>query len=273
VYNKLNEYLKRPALYERTTEQFWNDPYIATQMLKAHLDPKTDAASRKPDFIHHCAEWVASLLPKSANLLDIGCGPGLYTKQFAKHGLRVTGLDFSKNSIAYAREHDPNSKYIVQDYLSMNFESVFDMVTLIYYDYGALIPEERHELLCRITKALKPNGFFLLDVMTPLKSKNKRDCTSWSVNPNGGFWSAKPHVCLNADYYYSETAEGSRTVVIEEDTIHCYNLWDCYFTKQSLLDEVMPHGFAEHSFYNDATGKPYTDDSETMCAILKKGEK
>ena len=81
MYNKLNEYLKRPALYERTTEQLWNDPYIATQMLKAHLDPNTDAASRKPDFIHRTAEWVASLLPDNAKLLDIGCGPGLYTKQ------------------------------------------------------------------------------------------------------------------------------------------------------------------------------------------------
>jgi hypothetical protein len=72
VYNKLTEYLKRPVLYERTTEKFWTDPYIAVQMLKTHLDPNNDAASRKPDFICRCAEWVASILPEGAKILDIG---------------------------------------------------------------------------------------------------------------------------------------------------------------------------------------------------------
>ena len=66
--NILIDSLKRPALYERTTEQFWNDQYIATQMLKAHLDPNNDAASRTPDFIHRCAEWVAAILRKAAAL-------------------------------------------------------------------------------------------------------------------------------------------------------------------------------------------------------------
>ena len=272
MYNKLTEHLKRPMLYERTTELFRNDEYIATQMLKAHLDPNTDAVSRQPDFIYRCAEFIASILPEGAKILDIGCGPGLYTKQFSKQGLQVTGLDFSENSINYAREHDPDSEYILQDYLSMDFDSVFDIVTLIYFDYGALIPNERQELLRCIYKALKPNGLLLFDVMIPQKGKDKYESTSWNVNLNGGFWSANPHVCLNADYYYGDVAKGSRTVVIEEKSVRCFNLWDCYFTRQSLLDETTPYGFTEYGFYNDVKGKPYTDDSQTLCVILKKGE-
>jgi len=140
MYKKLIDSINRPLLYERTEVKFWTDPYIATQMLEAHLNPNTDAASRKPDFICRCAAWMSSLLPKGASLLDIGCGPGLYTKRFAERGLRVTGLDFSENSIAYAREHDFESQYIIQDYLKMDFIESFDMITIIYYDYGALIP-------------------------------------------------------------------------------------------------------------------------------------
>jgi hypothetical protein len=48
MYTVLQQYLKRPALYERTTEKFWTDPHIAKQMLAAHIDPNTDAASRRP---------------------------------------------------------------------------------------------------------------------------------------------------------------------------------------------------------------------------------
>jgi len=271
MFAMLQQHLKQPTLYERTTEEFWTDPHIAKQMLTAYTDPNTDAASRKPMFINRCADWFTSFsLPKSAKLLDIGCGPGLYTKQFAKRGFQVTGMDFSENSIAYACEHDPNSAYIVQDYLTMDFNSAFDIITLIYCDYGALIPNERQNLLRRIYKALRPNGLFLFDVFTPVKGKGKHQSTSWVVNPDGGFWSAKSHICLNADYYFGETAEGCRTVVIEENSVRCYNLWDCYFTKKSLLDEIAPFGFSEAGFYNDATGTPYSDDSQTLCAVLRK---
>ena len=120
MYEKLFDSLKRPLLYERTGEKFWTDPYIATQMLEAHLNPNTDAASRKSDFICRCAAWISSLLPEGTSLLDIGCGPGLYTKRFAEHGLRITGLDFSENSIAYAREHDSESQYGVQQIVAEN---------------------------------------------------------------------------------------------------------------------------------------------------------
>lgn len=272
MYSSLIKYLKRPALYERTTEKFWNNPYIASQMLKAHLNPGTDAASRRPEFITKCVQWVTSIAPTGANLLDIGCGPGLYTKQFAEHGLRVTGLDFSENSIEYARRNDPCSVYIVQDYFAMNFECMFDIITLIYFDYGALIPDERHELLRCVYRALKPGGMFLFDVYTPQRGKDKHDNTSWSTYPNGGFWSTAPHICLNASFYYGETGECRRTMIIDESATACYNIWDCYFTKQSLLNEATPFGFLEHSFYDDATGQTYTGNAHTLCAVLKKGE-
>jgi len=274
LYEKIAGFLKRPALYEKTAEKFWNDPHIATQMLEAHLDPDTDGASRGPEFINRSADWMASLLPEAAGprpaVLDIGCGPGLYTRLFAQRGLRVTGVDVSENSIAHARGHDPDSEYIVGDYLSMDFDGIFDMVTLIYCDYGALVPEDRRDLLRRIHKALKPGGLFLLDVFTPRRDEGAQDDTSWEALPNGGFWSAKPHVCLEAEYYYGETAQVDRYVVIEESGVRCFNIWNCYFTRQSLLEETAGFGFSEAGFYSDAAGLPYADDSKTLCAVLKK---
>ncbi|MGL4651844.1 MAG: class I SAM-dependent methyltransferase [Caldilineaceae bacterium] len=267
----LQGYLQRPALYARTSERFWNDPYISTQMLNAHLDPETDAASRKPEFIRQSADWIRSLpLPDRAQLLDIGCGPGLYAKQFAERGLRVTGVDFSANSLTYAREHDPESDYLLQDYLALDFENAFDIVTLIYCDYGALIPDERRDLLFRVHRALRPGGLFIFDVFTTLYNRGREDSTSWEWNPNGGFWSPQPHLCLNATYRYDETAEGRRTVVIDARSVRCFNIWDCLFTRESLQNETQPAGFEEYGLYADVTGKAYADDSQTMCAVLRK---
>lgn len=271
MYTGLQPYLRRPTLYERTGERFWDDPYISERMLAAHLDPDTDAASRRPEAITRAVEWILSLpLPAGAALLDLGCGPGLYTRQFSEHGLRVTGLDFSARSIQYARQHDPKTDYVLQDYLAMDYEAAFDIATLIYYDYGALVPEERRRLLGLVHRALKPGGVFLFDVRTPVDSRGKSDSTSWDRNPDGGFWNPDPHLCLNARYYYGETAEVSRTVVVDDRGPRPYNIWDCYFTRQSLLDETAPAGFSEGRFYRDVAGEPYSEDSPTICAVLQK---
>ena len=266
----LQRYAQRPALYERTDGALWTDPHIATQMLAAHLDPGTDAASRRPETIDGSVAWMLSLVSEGALLLDIGCGPGLYTKRFAEAGLRVTGLDFSENSIAYARAHDAKSEYIVQDYLALDFDGAFDAVTLIYCDYGALVPRERRELLRRVHRALKPGGLFLFDVFTPLQAAGQKESASWALHANGGFWSPEPYLCLDAVYFYGETAEARRTVVAEERGLRCFTVWDCFFTRQSLLDEVTPEGFVEAGFYGDATGRRYSHDSSTMCAVFRK---
>ena len=42
-------------------------------------------------------------LERGARVLDLGCGPGLYTTRLAKLGHTCVGIDFSPASIAYAK--------------------------------------------------------------------------------------------------------------------------------------------------------------------------
>ena len=133
MYQQLSPYLRRPALYERTADRFWDDPHIASRMLAAHLDPTTDAASRRPEFMDRSAAWIASLVPSGSALLDLGCGPGLYGRRFSELGLAVTGVDLSASSIAHARAHDPSGDYRVLNYLELDEEAAFDLA-LIWCD-------------------------------------------------------------------------------------------------------------------------------------------
>lgn len=273
MYERLSAFLKKPELYEKTRENFWNDPHISKGMLEAHLDPNTDAASRKPEFIDSSVEWIGSLLPHGAKLLDIGCGPGLYAKRFSEHGLCVTGLDFSDRSITYAKEHDFVSEYVLQSYLQMDYENTFDMITMIWCDYGALIPQDRHDLLGRIFRALKPGGLFLFDVFTPKWYAGRKEKSSWEVCKTGGFWSPNPYICMNAEYYYGDNTAAERYVVIEKEAVRCFNIWNTSFTKESLLEELQPYGVACVNCYSDVSGKPYEENSPTLCAVVKKHEK
>ena len=222
-------------------------------------------------YIDRSVKWLESIIPSGSKILDLGCGPGLYTKRLSDAGYDVTGMDYSRRSIAYANEHDAKTKYICQNYLVMDYTEAFDVITLIYCDYAALIPDERKTLLSKIHRALKPNGLFIFDVLTERVYKDRCDNTSWSYHENGGFWSGEPHLCLEAEYYFeNNTVKVSKTIVITENTIREYLIWDTVFTKQTLINEIIPFGFQMHGIYDDVCGSQYTGEADTLCLVLKK---
>ena len=159
----------KPVLYEPGDALMWTDPYISQQLLKIHLDPKIDAASRKPESIKKTLEFIYTFCEKSGmHILDLGCGPGIYTQEIAANGHHVTGMDFSENSIAYAKKQANRNKlnieYVCQNYLMLDYKEKFDLIMMIYTDFGVLIHDDRKRLLQNIFQALKPGGIFFFDV-------------------------------------------------------------------------------------------------------------
>ncbi|MCK5029497.1 MAG: class I SAM-dependent methyltransferase [Bacteroidales bacterium] len=149
---KLSKVIKQPEIYEKGDSVMWTDNHISKKLLEIHLNPEIDAASRTSRSIDKTIEFIEKYCKKSTmNILDLGCGPGIYTEQFAKKGHNVTGVDFSENSITYAKNQaevkNLDIDYFCMDYLELNYENQFDLVILIYTDFGVLLPNERKRLL------------------------------------------------------------------------------------------------------------------------------
>lgn len=276
MFNKLSDYLVKPKLYAPSTGKFWDDDHISKGMLEAHLNPDWNAATRKHDFVDKSVKWIASIAPPTQfqQLLDLGCGPGIYAECFCKAGYTVTGIDFSKRSIEYAQKQTLHNKstieYYYQNYLTIDYIEQFDVITLIYCDYAALSIADRLILLKKVYQALKPKGKFIFDVFTPLMRKTESH--AWYYNEKGGFWNEKPHICLDSVYQYDDedNTELTQSIVLTEDTINCYNIWDHFFTKEALISEIQPIGFKSFEFYGDIAGKEFSDTGETICGVFTK---
>ena len=278
MLEKLMSYLQKPELFAQSTSKFWDDEHISLGMLEAHLNPEFEGATRNHKFVDQSVDWIAKIAPPDQypKLLDLGCGPGLYAQRFYQKGYNVTGIDFSRRSLEYAGNFAKKNEYAIcyqyQDYLSISYQSEFDLITLIYCDFCVLSDSDRRILLDKIFNALKSNGKFIVDVTTPNSYKEREETKNWTYN-EGDFWSDKPHLCLNAFYRYDESNTMlNQAVILTEDSIQSYYLWDHTFTLEELTNDLKEAGFDKIDFYSDVAGAKYEQNGHTMCAVATKRE-
>ncbi len=246
-------------------------------MLSFHLNEAIDVSSRNAEFINRSVEWIASEFNIGMNtkIADFGCGPGLYAARLAKRGAHVTGIDFSKRSIEYAKEVAARGQlkvnYVNQNYLEFKTEELFDLVLMIMCDFCALSPTQRKVLLRKFHHILKPSGSVLLDVYSLSAFEQRGEASAYEVNQLNGFWSPnKYYGFLNTFKYEQEKVVLDKYTIIESDrTREMYN-WLQYFTPEGLESEFIEAGFSVKGFYSDVAGAQYERNSNEFAVIANK---
>ena len=277
MYKKLNDTTDKPTIWSfYTADKLWRDAHIAQKMLSFHLNPEINSASRSFDFINESVSWMVDefKLGEESKVIDLGCGPGLYTYRFKQKGVgKVVGVDFSESSIAYAREQAHKAgldiKYQLANYLHYEDEDKFDLVTLVMCDFCALSPSQRSHLLEKIKGMLKPNGAIALDVFTDYRFKGLRENIVLQKDYMSGFWSSNDYWCIHTSHVYiDEQVWLDKYVIIESGgQWEVYN-WLQHFTRETLKNEIESKGLSIDGFYKDLCGN-LIGDSDEMAVIIK----
>ena len=275
MITKLKSYAGRPAVFTKGNTNFWDDPHISKYMLEAHLSPKSDAASRRPATIDKTVSWVTSFLTGQSSILDLGCGPGLYAERLAQLGHKVTGVDFSRRSIEYAKkssaEKGLNISYVYQSYLEMDYVEKFDLVMLVYCDFGALTNADRDVLLGKVVTALKPGGTFVFDVFTEEFKNDIELKKDWEISDDD-FWAAGPHLVLSENFHYpDEQVLLSQTIILRESgEFDVHRIYDHYYTEADLVSVLNHSGFKEHSFHREVIGETNFASHKAVFVVSRK---
>lgn len=277
MYQDLEKINTRPAPFEfYTAEELWTDDHTSQQMLQYHLNESIDVSSRNIAFINRSVEWIAEYfkINKETRTIDFGCGPGLYTIRLAKKGANVTGIDFSKRSIEYARnaarERGLEINYVHQNYLTFESNEKFDLITMIMCDFCALSPQQRSKLLQKFHKLLKPNGSVLLDVYTLEAFAQREEQSLYEINSQNGFWSPEKYYGFQNTFKYEQEKVilDKYTIIRKNRTRVVYN-WLQYFSQEMLRSEVESSGFKIEKFYGDVAGAEFDSKNEEMAIVFR----
>ena len=277
MFNQLEEINSRPKPFEfYTARELWTDEYTSKQMLSFHLNGDVDLSSRKFSFIDRSVHWIISQfdIREGKSVADFGCGPGLYTERLAKTKAVITGIDFSENSIEYARirarEEKLNINYIHQNYLEFNSDDKYDLIIMIFCDFCALSPEQRKVLLEKFKKNLKPDGSILLDVCSFNAFKEKAEGTTYAVNPENNFWSPeKCHEFLNTFKYDDVKVTLDKYTLIENNRTRRIFNWLQYYDQQSITNEFTESGLKIEKYLANVAGDEFDADGNEFAVIAR----
>lgn len=143
-------------------------------------------------------------LPKSARILDIGCGAGRHSLELARRGYHPFGVDISPGLIDVARQMAAAEKldadFLVADARQLHLPQEFDVaICLCEGAFGLVGNEDGHRrVLAGIHKALRSGAPFVLTVINALAAARRKSedetfdaytCTTMSheviQNPTG----------------------------------------------------------------------------------------
>ena len=278
MFEELERINERPKPFQfYTAIDLWTDEHTSKQMLSFHLNEAIDVSSRNAEFIKRSVEWIASEfnIGRNFKIADFGCGPGLYAAPLAKRGAAVTGIDFSKRSIEYAKEVAARERldisYVERNYLEFETEDRFDLVLMIMCDFCALSPTQRKGILNKFHRFLKPRGAVLLDVYSLSAFEQKEEVATYEVNQLNGFWSPnKYYGFLNTFKYDDEKVALDKYTIIELGrTRNVYN-WLQYFSPMDLEREFIEAGFSVKGLFSDVAGTPYDLKSDEFAVISSR---
>jgi SAM-dependent methyltransferase len=99
------------------------------------------------------------------DVLDLACGKGRYSLQLRDRGMRVSGVDLSPQSIAYAKRYeDQYLHFDVHDMRKVYKEEAFDIILNLFTSFGYFkSKEENQQVVNAAAKGLRTGGKLLID--------------------------------------------------------------------------------------------------------------
>jgi SAM-dependent methyltransferase len=145
-------FVPKPTRSHQENAGFSDRPEINQALARTHADLAKAAELARP----------SGDSGRLARVLDIGCGPGLYLRDFPPDQYSVTGIDINAGMCRLARESVPHATILEGDFTEVQPGGEFDLV----YSIGVFMYICRMDVaafFAKIHRSLRVGGVFFLN--------------------------------------------------------------------------------------------------------------
>lgn len=260
----------------------WNDPEFSQRMLREHLDQSHGAASRQRPEILRLVDWLWQHLDLAAGVrvLDITCGPGLYSVELARRGAQVTGIDFGPASIRYARELAEQQgvasrcTFIQADVraeLSGQTGQDYDAALFLYGQLSVFTRDQTAGLLQQAAAALRPGGRLAIELLDYARI-DKSDSNFWFTDDRG-LWGDRPFLVLGERFWDKDertAIDRFHVLHLESGLLEVIALSDCGYETGEMLSLLLQNGFGSAEAFPAWDGIDLYDAEEWVSYVATR---
>jgi SAM-dependent methyltransferase len=211
-------------------------------------------------------------LKPGMHVLDLCCGIGRFSLEFARRGLRVTGVDLIRvyldQAAKQAREENLDIQWIqlnMRDFISPN---TFDMVVNFDSSFGFYDKlEDDVKVLRNMYDSLKPGGKIIMEMKGKEIFARHVTPKDWYMEEGSGRIIIKERL-VSKNWERVEL----RWLVLDGNKRYDYKFKVRLFSALELSSLLDKSGFTPIHIYGDFTGTDYDYDSGRLVAVGHKPE-
>ena len=217
---------------------------------------------------------VAALALKPGDqVLDLACGQARHAVLLAKHGIDMTGQDQSAEYLddarAAAKREGVDLTLVHSDMRTIPFERRFDAVISMFTSFGYFDSQsDDQQVLDEVSKALKPNGHVLIDLIN-------REWVIANNQPSERRENADGTVVLEERVLNLHTSRNEVTFTFVDKQGHKRESMGHRIRLYTLTEVIQMLGEAELNFehvYGGFDSETYTPSTRRMIVIARKDD-
>jgi len=205
---------------------------------------------------------------KAAKVLDLCCGVGRHTVEFASRGFEVTGVDLTRAYLDAAKETAEavgvSPEFVREDVRRFLRPGGFDLCINLFTSFGYFSRREDDLLMLgNCAKNLVPGGCLIVETIG--KEIAARDFMKGEEFERAG-WNVKTEYEVVGDW------EGERNRWILQRGTTCIDrsfvlrLYSGYEMKRAMKEA----GFASVEIFGGLDGRPYDEKAESLVAVARR---
>jgi SAM-dependent methyltransferase len=207
-------------------------------------------------------------LEAEATILDLGCGPGRHSLEFARRGFQVTGVDRTSAFLQQGREKAEEGglqvEFIQEDMRDFVKPGTFDAAISMFTSFGYFEDhDENLKVLRNVRTSLKEDGKVLVDVMGKEILARIFQPQGWQER-GGRFW------LQGRDIIENWSKIENRWIVMDGEGRYEISFKHWLYSGVELSNMLQEAGFMHVTCYGDLSGSEYGPQARRLVCIGQK---